>query len=54
VTAVDGQPAGDMVALGRHLQRRKAGESVTLNLLLARRRGMLLQVREGRAELRLR
>lgn len=54
VTGVDGQPAGDWVALGRHLQRRKPGETVRLDVLVTRRRGMMLQVREGQVEVRLR
>lgn len=54
VTAVDGQPPGDLVNLGRRIRRRSSGESVVLDLLSARRRGMLLQLSDGRVELRLR
>ncbi|MCC7375671.1 MAG: trypsin-like peptidase domain-containing protein [Verrucomicrobiales bacterium] len=54
ITAIDGQPPGDPVALGRALNRRRAGETVTFDLVSARRRGMLLQLSEGRAALRLR
>ncbi len=54
VKAVDGQPPGDLTSLGRALQRKRAGDTVTLSLIAARRRGMLLQLSEGRAEVRLR
>lgn len=50
ITAVEGQAPGDLVSLGRALQRRRAGESVTLDLLLARRRGVVLQLSEARAK----
>ncbi len=54
VKAVDGHAPGSLVNLGRYLQRKRAGETVSLSLLAARRRGMILQLSEGRAEVRLR
>lgn len=54
VTAIEGQAAGDLVGLGRLLSRRKAGEHLGLELLTARRRGMVVQIGESRARLRLR
>lgn len=54
ITAVEGQTPGDPVAFGRALNRRRAGENITVDLVTARRRGMLLQLSEGRAVLRLR
>lgn len=54
ITAVEGQAPGDLVSFGRLLQKRRAGESVTLDLLVARRRGVVLQLSEARAKLVLR
>lgn len=54
ITAVDGQPPGDPVTLARSLHRRRSGDSISIDLISARRRGMLLQLSEGRAVLRLR
>lgn len=54
VTAVDGQSAPDLVTVGRGLNRKKSGEAMVLDLLWARRRGMVLQVSEGRVQLKLR
>ncbi len=54
VTAVDGQSAPDLVTVGRGLNRKKSGETMVLDLLLARRRGMVLQIQEGRVQVKLR
>ena len=54
LTAIDGQGVADLVALGRQLQRKRAGDTAVLDLLVTRRRGMVMQVSEGRAEVRLR
>jgi len=54
LTAVDGQPPGDFVSLGRILQRKRAGEAVILDLVVARRRGMVLSLSEARVEVPLR
>ncbi|MBL9134611.1 MAG: trypsin-like peptidase domain-containing protein [Verrucomicrobiales bacterium] len=54
ITAVDGQAPGDAVSLGRSIHRRRSGDSLTIDLISARRRGMLLQLSEGRAVIRLR
>ncbi|MBX3745160.1 MAG: trypsin-like peptidase domain-containing protein [Verrucomicrobiae bacterium] len=54
LTALDGHPPRDIVILGRSLHRRPPGDTVTLDLLSARRRGMLLSLSEARARLRLR
>lgn len=54
VTAIDSSPPGDLVTLGRRLNRRRAGETVTVDLLVARRRGMFLRMSEAQAEVRLR
>lgn len=54
VTFIDGNPAADLVAVGRSLNRRRAGEKVIVDVLSARRRGMFFRISEGRAEVRLR
>ncbi len=54
ITAIDGQTAGDLVALGRWLQKKRAGDVLTLDLVVARRRGTVIQISEARAELKLR
>ena len=54
VTAVDGLPAADLVSLGRGLNRKRAGEAVPVDVITARRRGMLLRISEGRVQLTLR
>lgn len=54
VTSIDGVPASDVVAVARQLHRRRSGEGVILETLLARRRGMVLQLSEGRVSVKLR
>lgn len=54
VTAVEGQPGPDLISVGRLLNRRKPGDSVTMDVIVARRRGILMQIQEGRVELKLR
>jgi S1-C subfamily serine protease len=54
VTAVDGQPATDLVGVGRLLNRKRAGESVRLDLWILRRRGMMLQAIEAHTDVKLR
>lgn len=54
VTAVDGQPAGNLVVLGRALNRKRSGDPVVLDILAARRRGTLLQLNEGKVQLKIR
>jgi len=53
VTAVDGQAAPDLVTVGRGVNRKRAGETMVLDVLWARRRGMVLQLQEGRVSLKL-
>lgn len=54
VIAFDGQPATDLTAVGRQLNRRPRGEALKLDVLAVRRRGSLLQVTHGTATLSLR
>jgi S1-C subfamily serine protease len=54
VTEIEGQPASDLISVGRALNRRRSGDRVLLDILSARRRGMLLQLSEGQADVRLR
>lgn len=54
VAAVDGQRVVDVLSVAKQLNRRKAGEKLVVDVLATRRRGILLQLIEGRAELRLR
>jgi hypothetical protein len=53
VRSVDGQAVTDLVGVGRLLNRKRAGETVRIEVLAVRRRGMMLQLSEGRAEVRL-
>lgn len=54
VRAMDGQPAADLVSLGRSLNRKRTGDTVVLDVVTARRRGMVLQVSEGRVQVKVR
>lgn len=54
VTAMEGQPASDLVTVGRILNRKRVGETVVVDVVLARRRGMVMQVQNGRVELKAR
>jgi S1-C subfamily serine protease len=54
LTAVEGQPPANVVALGRSLNRRGSGDRVVLDLLSVRRRGAFLQFSRPQIELRLR
>ncbi len=54
VTALEGQAGPDLVSMGRLLNRRKAGDAVRMDVIVARRRGIVLQVQEGRVQLKIR
>lgn len=54
VTGVDGQSSPDLVGIGRSLNRKKTGDSMVMDVLWARRRGMVLQIQEGRVQLKVR
>ena len=54
ITAVDGVAGGDWVSLGRLLQKKRGGDVVKLDLILTRRRGMIIQIQQAQAELKLR
>ncbi len=54
VLTVDGQPAADVVAVGRGLNRKRSGDEVMLGVVNARRRGMMVQIQEGRVVVRVR
>ena len=54
VIAFDGQPATELTAVGRQLNRRPRGERLRLEVLSVRRRGMLLQMSRAAGTLTLR
>jgi len=53
IVALNGEPPGDLVAAGRFFHFRKKGETVSLQVVIPRRRGSFVTIQQGTIELKM-